>query len=704
MKNRTKHPNCFQSQLHQRQRRGVSTVWMLLGLAIIAVVAVLAVPSWRTSLFGGSSDSKEYKQFITESVKMAPFRIVVIDQGTLDSMQNSTLTNRVEGSTTILSIVPEGTTVAGPVKTEFAGKVKLGDDASASEKTVVVVEDDGTEHTYSISIGEYTRVIVEDGQRVKKGDILGGDVVCELDSSSLVDKERQQQISVTQSRANYDKAQKELAIQKSTNATALSAAQLAETLADLDNEKYTADDGEYQQEFNRIKGEMKKSEQTLETARESYEYTRTLAQRGYSTQTDLESKRIAVTQASIELQNKSDELNVLKTYTKVRREAELKQDAENKKEDTKRIVLEGEALIAKVSADLDTAKLTYEVEASELERLQRQIKACILVAPQKGEVVYASQQSSRGSQPVVIEEGANVRERQRIVKLPDLTSMKADARIHESKISRIEPGLSVEIEVDALPNVLYHGVLESVSSVPVPGSWPNTDLKEYESVIRITDDVKKVRELRPGMNAELRIIVQERDEDVLQAPVQSIINVMGTTFAYVLTPSGPEKRDVKVGDSNDEFMEIVEGLKAGEDVIMNPRTHFADDISEIEAKLLRDAEENAPKAGKGRPGKGAGSWKGSSKGGAKGKSGGWNGSKGKGAGKGGRPKSGGQQASGGGGQFDPSAIFTRVDKNGDGKITSDEDTSGRMMASDADGDGSVSKEEFLEAAKKWQQR
>ena len=583
---------------------------MLLGLAIIAVVAVLAIPSLRSNVFGSSGDTKSYGQFITEAVKKAPFRIIVIDQGTLDSMQNSTLTNRVEGSTTILSIVPEGTTVSGPVKTEFAGKVKLGDDVSASEKSVIVVEDDGTEHEYSIAMGEYTRVIVEDGDKVKKGDILGGDVVCELDSSSLVDKERQQQISVTQSRANYDKALKELEIQKSNNATARSAAELAEKLAELDREKYTADDGEYQQELNRINGDIKKSEQTLETARESYEYTRMLSQRGYATQTDLESKRIAVSQANIELKNKSDELNVLRTYTKIRREAELEQDAKNKVEDTKRVILEGEAIIAKSKADLDTAKLTYDVEANELERLQRQIKLCILVAPQKGEVVYASQQSSRGSQPVVIEEGANVRERQRIVKLPDLTSMKADARIHESKISRIEPGLQVEIEVDALPNVLYHGVLESVSSVPVPGSWPNTDLKEYESVIRITDDVKKVRELRPGMNAELRIVVQERDEDVLQAPVQSIINVMGTTFAYVLTPSGPEKRDVKVGDSNDEFMEIIEGLTEGEDVIMNPRTHFADEIAEIEAKLLRDAEENGPRPGKGKARGAKGSWQG----------------------------------------------------------------------------------------------
>ncbi|MFK7819737.1 MAG: HlyD family efflux transporter periplasmic adaptor subunit, partial [Planctomycetaceae bacterium] len=284
------------------------------------------------------------------------------------------------------------------------------------------------------------------------------------------------------------------------------------------------------------------------------------------------------------------------------------------------------------------------------------------------------------------EEGANVRERQSIVKLPDLNFMKVDARIHESKISRIDIGQPVEIEVDALPGVIYNGVLDSVSSVPVPGSWPNTDLKEYESVIRITDDVEKVRELRPGMNAELRIIVQQRAEDALQVPVQGVMSMMGKHFTYVLTPDGGERRELVIGDSNDEFMEVKDGVKVGEKVIMNPRTHFADEIAELEDRLVQEAEaDNKKKPVKAvkKSAKGTGRGKGKS---AAGKQGG-----GPAAG-GGRP---------GGGSFDPASIFTRMDKNGDGKITSDEDTSGRMMASDKDGDGSVSKEEFMEAMKRF---
>ena len=166
-------------------------------------------------MFSGR-DSADFGEFITEEAKMAPFRITVTEQGTLDSMKNSTLTNSVEGSTTILTIVPEGTEVSGPVRTEFAGTVSLNADDSESEKAIIVTEDDGTTHTYGLTIGEFTRLVVQDGDVVKKNDILGGDVVCELDASNLVDKERTQQISVTQTKANLDKAEKQLEIQKST--------------------------------------------------------------------------------------------------------------------------------------------------------------------------------------------------------------------------------------------------------------------------------------------------------------------------------------------------------------------------------------------------------------------------------------------------------------------------------------------------------
>ena len=83
-------------------------------------------------------------------------------------------------------------------------------------------------------------LIVNDGQRVEAGDYLAGDIVCELDSSALVESELNQQIKVTAALASREKAETNGLIQESTNEKFMAAAKLAETLAGLDLKAYTA--------------------------------------------------------------------------------------------------------------------------------------------------------------------------------------------------------------------------------------------------------------------------------------------------------------------------------------------------------------------------------------------------------------------------------------------------------------------------------
>jgi len=359
---------------------------------------------------------------------------------------------------------------------------------------------------------------------------------------------------------------------------------------------------------------------------------------------------------------------------------------------------------------------------------ERQIKACRLVASQAGEVVYASQKSNRGSEPVVIEEGASVRERQAIINLPDLERMKIDARIHESKISRVIVGQPVEIEIDAIPGDPYRGKLQSISSVPVPGSWPNTDLKEYEAQIEILDNPARVRKLKPGMTAQVRIIVEDRKENVLLIPVQSVVSFSGYFYTYVATKGGADRRVLKVGDANDEFMEVLDGVAEGESVVMSPRTHFSKELSALEAENSAEAEKNRVKVetpdrgaaarggagapGAGGPGAGAPGAGGPGAGGpgagapgaggpgagAPGAGGPGAGAPGAGAPGAGAPGAGAPGAGGPGAGLDPKAMFESMDANKDGVVTRDEHPRPEFFdRSDTNGDGKLTLEEMQEA-------
>lgn len=668
-------------------RSGVAMVWVLVAVVAAAGLLVLFVPSVGTglsSLTGASGDSSQ-ADWILKMAERGPFRITITENGTVDSLRNSTLSNSVEGSTTIISLVPEGSRVQGPVVAEFDGVVEFLDTASESSKSVKLKAEDGTETTYDVTLGQYSMLLVADGQAVRKGDYISGDVCCELDSSTLVEREKEQQIKVTTARANLEKAEKDLEIQQTTNESNLAKAKLDEEIAELSLVAYTAEGGEYQQKLETLQGNVKSIEESLSIAKEEYERIRDQARLGYATVNALETARLKVTQAQINLNVSRGELTVLEKYTRPIDQKMLAQTAEDSKRETQRTKLEGEAAMAQMRAAFDAASLTMSVEEEKLQLYRRQIKACRLVAPQGGEVVYASQQSSRGSQPIVIEEGASVRERQAIINLPDLDQMKIRARIHESRISRVMIGQPVEIEVDAIPEDEYRGVLSSVSSVPLPGSWPNTDLKEYEADIEIRDVTDKIRKLKPGMTAQIRVVVDDREEDVLQIPVQTVVSFSGYYFAYVATEDGAERRELTPGDSNDEYMEIKDGIKEGEMVIMSPRTHFSRELSDLEAEKAKELEESRERL-KADPDVAAK---------ADGPTGGGRQSRG-GQGGGGQ---GGAGRPGGGGAMDPAAAFSRLDKNGDGKITSDEAPFpiGNM---DADGDGAVTKEELESAMKK----
>ncbi|MFK7776940.1 MAG: efflux RND transporter periplasmic adaptor subunit [Gimesia sp.] len=502
---------------------------------IVLGIAVLVVPALRRPLFSSMfSGKKKNTIYITDEATEGPFRISVTERGQLDSLNNVTLSSKVKGYTTILSIVPEGT-------------------------------------------------------MVKAGDLL-----CELDSAILVDKEKQQQIQVTKAEADELQARENVAIQITQNDSDKEAAALAFTLAKLDLRKF--EEGESQRDLNKKEGAITKSREDLQRAVESFEFSKRIAKKGYKNQNDVEADRITVVKAEIDLEIAKEDLKVERDYVQLRKLTELKADVIEKERNQERVRRKGVATLAQFEARLKASQLTHEVERSQLERMQEQIQSCKLIAPQNGQVVYANQSGGRRSNGEdVIEEGTEVRERQAIIQLPDFSLMKVDARIHESKISLIRENLPVAIRVDAFPDEVYMGVVDQISSVPISSNWMRPDLKEYKATIKILPNGADISKLKPGLTAEIEIQIEERD-NVLQVPVQSVITIGDNRYIFVISDDGSAvRKSIKTGQASDTVIEILDGIEADEEVILNPRTHFSDQLIDLEEQLTLEKKELASK-------------------------------------------------------------------------------------------------------------
>jgi HlyD family secretion protein len=382
--------------------------------------------------------------------------------------------------------------------------------------------------------------IVPEGTKVKQGDF-----VCELDSAAFRDTLTNQKITAQQAEANYKQAL------------------LTREVAEYAIKEYR--EGLYKQDQQILKAEVARAQADIERARARLDRARRALEKleeqggpgAAKTPADVVAE-LLIGEILDDARRDNDREIVSPEQARSRRQAEKLARA--------KMVRDLEADIEKARAD-ELAKLaTWELEKSKAAKLERQIKACVLLAPADGVVVYGDDRRRPG-QPM-IEEGATVRERQKIFGVVDLGGpMRVIAKVHEPRVDRVSPGLRARIKIDALSGETFTGAVETVAPLPDVQQTFERGPKLYTTRVAIE---KGSPMLRPGMTAEVEILIFELD-NVLAVPVGSVVRFGGKDRVAVRLPDGGiELREVALGETNDEVVEVRRGLKAGEVVILDP--------------------------------------------------------------------------------------------------------------------------------------
>lgn len=522
--------------------------------------------------------------------------------------------------------------------------------------------------------------VIAEGTQVKKGDLLA-----RLDASAL-ERERDQQLItcntsesiVIQARNTYE------------------AAQIART-------EYI--EGTYKQEEQRILGEVFVAEQNLRSAQLSIESAQRLLSKGIITALQVEGEQFLVDKARNELDAAQTRLRVLREFTLAKSLKQFDSD------------------IATSEAKWKAEESSLDLEKRKLDDIVAQIKNCEINAPADGQVVYANVSNSRGgSSEFVVEAGVNVREGQVLIRLPDPNQMQVKAKINESRVTLVKAGMPVLIRLDAFTSdEPVRGQVTKVNQYAEPGSWFSSQVKEYATFIRIGNPPPGIR---PGLTAEVRIFVEQR-EKATQLPVQAVFEHGGKTYCLVKTGASAgegaiEPRELTIGSSNDKFVTVDDtdftansdgikrGVAKGEQVVMDHRNF----IAKVNLPKIVDAPKSELPPGTIPPGDGADAEKNAANAktpgkdaapgglGANGPGGGPPPSGGPGGPGPGGPGPGGPGGGGGRGNFDPAAMFARLDANSDGKIDASEMSSmpeqfqERFKQNDTNGDGVVDRGEF----------
>ncbi|MEM1293792.1 MAG: efflux RND transporter periplasmic adaptor subunit [Verrucomicrobiota bacterium] len=366
--------------------------------------------------------------------------------------------------------------------------------------------------------------IIPEGTEVEKGDFL-----VKLDDSTLQTELIQQEIICSNSESEAQDAE-----------AAFEAAKL---------ELLEYEEGTFVQEEEQLQSEQFVAEENLRRAREYFSYSVTMSQRGYISDVQLEADKFAVAKAQKELDVAQTKLKVLRDYSKLKQLTLLK------------------ANIKMAEGKLKAKKKTWELDQHRLAEIQDQIAKCTIVAPSAGQVVYANDNERRGSSgDLLIAEGSPVRERQVIIRLPDQDQMSVVAKVHESRINHLRPGMDASVTLDAYPDENLSGNVASISEYPLPTyNIYMSHVKEYEVGVEIANSLPN---LRPGMSAEVRVQIANL-EDVLQIPIHAVIE-RNERFFCAVPSSGDtfETREIQIGPINESSTVVTGGIGLGETVVL----------------------------------------------------------------------------------------------------------------------------------------
>ena len=143
--------------------------------------------------------------------------------------------------------------------------------------------------------------------------------------------------------------------------------------------------------------------------------------------------------------------------------------------------------------------------------------------------------------------------------------MLVDATVNQSESNLFRLGQSASINLDAFPGAKFTGRLDSIGALAVGGRNQNFYIRTLP--VRVVMDSTDGRVI-PDLSASADVLL-ERAEKVLTVPLTAVSEEKDQKVVQVRTAKGFEKRVIKTGLSDGIKVAVIEGLKQGEQVLVN---------------------------------------------------------------------------------------------------------------------------------------
>jgi HlyD family secretion protein len=245
--------------------------------------------------------------------------------------------------------------------------------------------------------------------------------------------------------------------------------------------------------------------------------------------------------------------------------AELEQDIKSRS-------VSGQATIALAEEKRNKAKLAMDQAQSNIDKMRVTAPMDGLVSLNKNEEAMGGFCCFPGMTLPEYREGDQVEPGRAVGQVLDPKEMELGVKVGELDRNNIKQGQSVDIALDALPGVTFHGTVKTVGGNSSRMFWDDDTSTKFEITIALSGSDAR---LRPGMTAQVLINGDPRT-NVLYVPRQALFLKDNKRLAYVKNGNSFDPREVKIQAEN-ESRAAIEGLSAGTEIALvdptAPRKH-----------------------------------------------------------------------------------------------------------------------------------
>jgi HlyD family secretion protein len=208
-------------------------------------------------------------------------------------------------------------------------------------------------------------------------------------------------------------------------------------------------------------------------------------------------------------------------------------------------------------ADIRESEIGAQIKEKDLQELQRKLQQANIVANRAGVLTYVNKNI-----------GSKVSEGEVLARLADLGGFKVMGSISDNYAEQIRVGMDVIVRIN---DTQLRGTLTNI--------LPSVQNNVVNFDVQLNDKANKL--LRPKMKVEVYLVTNSQSKVIRVANGAGFTGVPVQDVFVLRTDGKAERRTVKIGLSNFDFVEIKEGVRVGEQVIISDMSKFKN-VKELE--------------------------------------------------------------------------------------------------------------------------